>query len=96
MQINVPPHTDFRAACIDDQLYSHALQSDVKEKRKNESYPRNGPWRPIGLSDVKDPTLSRQSAHKMVVRLSTLRIHRTLLPRNIIIFKFLVLISVRG
>jgi hypothetical protein len=28
-----------------------------------ESYPRNRPWRPIGLWDVKDPTLSRQSAH---------------------------------
>jgi hypothetical protein len=25
---------------------------------------RNRPWRPIGLSDVKDPTLSRQSAHR--------------------------------
>jgi hypothetical protein len=23
------------------------------------SFPRNRPWRPIGLSDVKDPTLSR-------------------------------------
>jgi hypothetical protein len=27
------------------------------------SYPRNRPWRPTGLRDVKDPTLSRQSAH---------------------------------
>jgi hypothetical protein len=27
------------------------------------SYPLNRQWRPIGLSDVKDPTLSRQSAH---------------------------------
>jgi hypothetical protein len=26
-------------------------------------YPRNRPWRPIGLRDVEDPTLSRQSAH---------------------------------
>jgi hypothetical protein len=32
----------------------------------------------------------------MVVRLSALCIRRTLLPRNIIIFMFLVLISVRG
>jgi hypothetical protein len=31
----------------------------------------------------------------MVVRLSALRTRRTLLPRNIIIFMFLVLISVR-
>jgi hypothetical protein len=27
------------------------------------SYPRNRPWSPIGLSDVEDPILSRQSAH---------------------------------
>jgi hypothetical protein len=27
------------------------------------SYPHNRPWRPIGLWHVKDPTLSRQSAH---------------------------------
>jgi hypothetical protein len=25
--------------------------------------PFNRPWRPIGLCDVKDPTLRRQSAH---------------------------------
>jgi hypothetical protein len=31
---------------------------------KSKSYPRNWPWRPIGLWDVKDPTLSRQSAHR--------------------------------
>jgi hypothetical protein len=30
---------------------------------KVKSYPCNRPWRPIGLWDVKDPTLSRQSAH---------------------------------
>jgi hypothetical protein len=40
-------------------------------------------------------TLSRQSA-QMVVRLSALRTRRALLPRNIISFMFLVLISVRG
>jgi hypothetical protein len=28
------------------------------------SYPRNRPWRPTGLRDVKDPTLFRQSAHR--------------------------------
>jgi hypothetical protein len=27
-------------------------------------YPINRPWRPIGLWDVKDSTLSRQSAHR--------------------------------
>jgi hypothetical protein len=39
--------------------------------------------------------LSRQSS-QMVARLSALRTRRTLLPRNIIIFMFLVFISVRG
>jgi hypothetical protein len=33
---------------------------------------------------------------EMAVRLSALRTSRTLLPRNILIFMFLVLISVRG
>jgi hypothetical protein len=28
-----------------------------------DSDPRNRPWRPIWLWDIKDPTLSRQSAH---------------------------------
>jgi hypothetical protein len=27
-------------------------------------YPRNRPWRPIGLWDVEAPTFSRQSAHR--------------------------------
>jgi hypothetical protein len=31
---------------------------------KVKCYPRNRPWRPVGLSDVKDPTLSRESAHR--------------------------------
>jgi hypothetical protein len=30
----------------------------------NQSLPRNRPWMPIGLWDVKNPTLSRQSAHR--------------------------------
>jgi hypothetical protein len=34
----------------------------VKNKEKVQ-LSRNRPWRPIGLWDVKDPTLSRQSAH---------------------------------
>jgi hypothetical protein len=48
-----------------------------------------GKWRPIGLWDVKDPTLSRQSAHRW-------RTRRTLPSRNDIIFLFLILISVTG
>jgi hypothetical protein len=33
-------------------------------KTLEKNYPRNRPWRPIGLWDVKGPTLSRQSAHR--------------------------------
>jgi hypothetical protein len=33
------------------------------------SYPHDRPWRPIGLLDVKDPTL-RQSAHRWRKNLS--------------------------
>jgi hypothetical protein len=36
------------------------LQLTLSSKKK--SYRRNRPWRPIGLWDVKDPTLSRLSA----------------------------------
>jgi hypothetical protein len=43
------------------------------------SYPRNRPWSRIGLWDVEDPTLSRQSA----VRLSALRVDRALSPRTL-------------
>jgi hypothetical protein len=32
--------------------------------KKKVTLPRNSPWRHIGLWDVKDPTLSRQSAHR--------------------------------
>jgi hypothetical protein len=46
------------------------------------SYPRNRPWRSMGLLDVQDPTLSSQSAH----RLSDLCTGRFLLPRNMIFF----------
>jgi hypothetical protein len=35
--------------------------SEVHINRKR--YPSNRPWRAIGLWDVEDPTLSRQSAH---------------------------------
>jgi hypothetical protein len=35
----------------------------TEEEEEEEAIPHNRPWRPIVLSDVKDPTLSRQSAH---------------------------------
>jgi hypothetical protein len=39
---------------------SLVLQIQLEE---NVNYPRNRPWRPIGLWGVKESTLSRQSAH---------------------------------
>jgi hypothetical protein len=37
---------------------------DTIKKNSKVKLSRNRPWRPIGLQDVKDPTLSRQSAHR--------------------------------
>jgi hypothetical protein len=43
----------------EDSLY------DVKaKKKKTVKLSRNRPWRPIGLEDVEDPTLTRQSPHR--------------------------------
>jgi hypothetical protein len=58
------------------------------------SYPRKRPWRPIGLWDIKNPTLSRQSAQK-AVRLLAPSTGSDLLRRNINFF-LLVLISATG
>jgi hypothetical protein len=58
------------------------------------SFSRNRPWKPIGLWDVKNSTLSRQTA-QMAVRLSALRTSSDLLPRNIH-FLLLELTSVTG
>jgi hypothetical protein len=41
-----------------------ARRYNVTWRMVNQSYPRNRPWRPMGLWDVQDPTLSRQSAHR--------------------------------
>jgi hypothetical protein len=35
-----------------------------RSKSKSKSYSCNRPWSPVELSDVKDPPLSRQSAHR--------------------------------
>jgi hypothetical protein len=40
----------------------HISKNKVNSK-KSKALPRKKTRRPIGLSDVKDPTLSRQSAH---------------------------------
>jgi hypothetical protein len=76
------------------QKMSRPVNCIVINKVSKVKLSRNRPWRPIGLWDVKDPALSRQS-DQMVVRLSALRTCRTLLPTNIILM-LLVLISVRG
>jgi hypothetical protein len=49
---------------------------------KEWSSPRNRPWRPTGLWDVEDSTLSRQSAHIWRQGLSVLRTGRALLPQK--------------
>jgi hypothetical protein len=41
----------------------HIARMGYTRRSKQKSYPCNRPWRPIGLWDVKNPTLSRQSAH---------------------------------
>jgi hypothetical protein len=54
----------FRNGWLSPSLKSKwMLINKVPEVRKKESYPRNRPWRLRGLWDVKDPTLSRHSAH---------------------------------
>jgi hypothetical protein len=52
----------------DIQIYRFLLFAEDRIRKTvvctmNASYPRYKPWRPIGLRDVKDPTLSRQSVH---------------------------------
>jgi hypothetical protein len=48
--------------------YSNEMNKTHDKKKVEQSYPRNRPWKPIGLQDVKDSTLSRQSAHKLTAR----------------------------
>jgi hypothetical protein len=55
-------HTDGLSRMFEDkgaQAMSHTRMDALYTEY---SYIRNRPWRPIGLWDVKDPTLSRQSA----------------------------------
>jgi hypothetical protein len=42
---------------------SSSLSSFLHSPVTSSLYPCNRQWRPIGLWDVEDPTLSRQSAH---------------------------------
>jgi hypothetical protein len=42
-------------------LYSYLTCNIVK------SFPHEWSWRPVGLRDVKDPTLSRKATHRMMM-----------------------------
>jgi hypothetical protein len=50
------------ASSSETQVPKHMASRLIKVKVKVK-LSRNRPWRPIGLRDVEDPTLSRQSAH---------------------------------
>jgi hypothetical protein len=54
--VYMPLYTCYYTICC---MYWYRLQ--IKWDLKN---PRNRPWSLIGLRDVKDPTVSRQSAHR--------------------------------
>jgi hypothetical protein len=53
------PREEYRHSTARPQLRLSAPSLHINKQ----SCPFNRPWRPIGLWDVKDPTLSRQSAH---------------------------------
>jgi hypothetical protein len=55
-------HGTQKTGCENDVKLQHCRHFRPKNVRY--SYSRNKPWRPIGLWDVKDPTLSRQSAYR--------------------------------
>jgi hypothetical protein len=44
--------------------FVHSSLPIFRWSQNSKAFPCNRPWRPIGLWDVKDPTLSRQSAHR--------------------------------
>jgi hypothetical protein len=46
------------------QFYPYIPTSPTKKGKEKQNYPRNRPWRPIGLWYVEVPILSRQSAHR--------------------------------
>jgi hypothetical protein len=60
-------------------------------KKKKTCYPSNRPWRPVGLSDVGNPTLSIVSAHRWWIGCQTC-VPARLCPQKCL----LILISVRG
>jgi hypothetical protein len=72
-----------KTATQETHLESKAKCAGYLPCNKNVELSRNRPWRPIGLRDVKDHTLSRQSAYGW--RLSDLRTGRALLPRNMFV-----------
>jgi hypothetical protein len=71
--------------------YNTEHYSDYKLKSKKWGYPCIRPWRPLGLQDVEDPTLSIQSAHRWRLGCQPYA-PASLYPKK----DLLVLISVRG
>jgi hypothetical protein len=47
---------------VDPAMDLDKIKKIIKNEKVKPSSKR--PWRPVGLWDVKDPTLSRQSAHR--------------------------------
>jgi hypothetical protein len=80
-------------------LFSHGRAGsgrNVYSRQRKSSYPRNRPWRPIGLWDVKDPTLSRQSAHRWRLGCQPHAPAALYSPETLFFLMFPVLISIRG
>jgi hypothetical protein len=53
-----------RHSVVDEALCYQTEGGEFETQRRSKSYPRSRYWSPIGLWDVKDPTLSRQSVHR--------------------------------
>jgi hypothetical protein len=75
---------------VDKHFIRDRFKKNYSEKKNY--YPRNRPWKPIGLWDVEDTTLSRQSAHRWRWG-SALYAGCTLFPRNIFFFWYSFLLE---
>jgi hypothetical protein len=50
--------------CPSQEPNSRSSSQEIANLSKKQNYSGNMPWRPIEFWDVKDPTFSRQSAHR--------------------------------
>jgi hypothetical protein len=60
--LDLEAHGSGKAGTCNKQITAHS-KMPLLYKRTPKCYLHNRPWWPIGLWDVRDPTLSRQSAH---------------------------------